>query len=728
MSKINVLSLTAAIAFYITTTISWNYLDHVKSNQLDKAYASAQADLSTNAAALSSSINRKFALMEGLYAFVRMQGIQVKREALDSFLGQMLEHTNGIVNTALSVGETVTYTYPAAGNEKVIGYNSFQDPRPEVRADANRMRVTRQPTISGPSELVQGGLGLIERRAVFEHGKFAGAVSLVVNMDNVLAEAGFDRIDKSIVMAIRKPGNPVFFGNEETFTGRNVRSQVYLPEGSWEMSAKPKAEVLSVIERNILHQKITVACFCVLICLFICFLAGSRRRLIAIVNKRTGDLHQKNKELTALLFTDTLTGISSRSYFNKRLEEAVGASRGRGNKPGVMLLDLDHFKMVNDTFGHTAGDELLQKWVSRVREADIRYDVFARMGGDEFVFLLEDFTSRSAAEAMAFRILQTVRTPFIVAGMELYVGLSIGIAMYSGEERQEEDLLKHADTAMYRAKAKGGNTFCVFDPSMAEELMDKLQQAHEIRQALKEEQFELYYQPQMDMRTNAIVGVEALIRWNKQGEMVSPSRFIPIAEETGLIVPLSEWVLRQACLEMKRWQDLGLPPMRIAVNLSASLFHQKDLEDKIKRILEETALPMRFLELEITENIAIMDEHYAFLNRMLTQGVSIAIDDFGTQYSSLSYLKSFPVNKIKIDKSFIDGIDRNRKDEAIIQAMLLVAKQLELEVVAEGVETADQVQFLNRLECYTVQGYYCYTPMPKAQLEQVWKEVLYSCK
>jgi diguanylate cyclase (GGDEF)-like protein len=707
---------------------SWNYLDGAKSNQYDKAYASAQAELSTNAAALSSSINRKFALMEGLYAFISVHGVQVKHETLDSFLEQMLKHTSGITNAAISVGDTVAYTYPAAGNEKVIGYNFFEDSRSEIRADANRMLMTGNPVISGPSELLQGGLGLIERRPVYELGSYAGAVSLVINLNAVFTEAGFNHVDKSIVIAVRKPGSSVFFGDEKTFAGRNVKSQVYLPEGSWELAAKPKTEVLSAIDHNILMQKVAVTSFCVLLFMLIYLLSGSRRRLIAIVKKRTGDLDRKNQELTALLYTDTLTGISSRTYLNKRLEEVVRLSGTKGNKPGVMLLDLDHFKMVNDTFGHTAGDELLQRWVNRVREADIRYDVFARMGGDEFVFLLEDCSDRAEAEAMAGRILMTVRTPFLVSGMELHVGLSIGIAMYSGEENKGEDLLKHADTAMYRAKAKGGNSFCVFDPAMAEELMAKLRQAYEIRQALKEEEFELYYQPQVDIRTNTIVGVEALIRWNKMGQLIPPSRFIPAAEETGLIVPLSYWVLRHACLQMKRWRDAGLPPMRIAVNLSASLFRQNDLEEQIMSVLAETGLPMQLLEVEITENIAIMSEHYPFLSRLLEQGVSIAIDDFGTQYSSLSYLKSFPVSKIKIDKSFIDGIDSNRKDEAIIQAMLLVAKHLELEVVAEGVETADQVQFLTRLDCRHVQGYYCYKPMPKAQMEQIWRESAYSFK
>jgi diguanylate cyclase (GGDEF)-like protein len=499
------------------------------------------------------------------------------------------------------------------------------------------------------------------------------------------------------------------------------------------MAAKPKAVVLEDIDSSIRIQQGAATFCCLFLFLLLHSLVGSRMRLMKLVDKRTHALNVSNQELTnaigsltdsqrkltALVYSDVLTGISNRTYLNERLQEARGTA-GR-TKLALLLLDLDHFKMVNDTFGHAAGDELLRGWVARVVQAGLKYDVFARMGGDEFVFLLSGYTDSEDVEAFARQVVATVQSPFLLGDMELQVGMSIGIAMYPQDDIKLEDLLKNADMAMYRAKAAGGNSYRLFDCSMAVGVLERVQRASEIRQALKDGQFELYYQPQVDSRTQAIIGVEALIRWNHpERGLVSPQHFVPIAEETGLALPLSEWVLEQACRQMKAWSDLGLPPIRIAVNLSASLFRQQDLEDKIKRILAQTGLAMDRLELEITEHIAIMDEHYAFLNRMLEQGVSIAIDDFGTQYSSLSYLKRFPVTKIKIDKSFIHGIDTNCKDEAIIQAMILVARRLQLEIVAEGAETAGQVEFLQRHGCYQVQGYYYYKPMPARQLERLW--------
>jgi diguanylate cyclase (GGDEF)-like protein len=732
MGKAKLFPILLAAMLCLLNVAVWIYLEMSRMAQYDTAFATAQANLSTNAAALSSAINRKYALMEGLYAFIQNQGIGIAPKHLDQFLDQLYEHTSGIMDTALAVGKNMTYTYPREGNEKVLGYNVFEDPRPEIRADAVRMLDSRQTVISGPYELIQGSLGLIERRAVYEGGRFVGFVSLALDMEEILNEAGFNHNDKSIVMAVRRPGQAPFFGDAATFSGRNVRSAVYLADGSWEMAAKPKKSVLLAIDRSIRIQQGAATFCCFFLFLLLYSLVGSRIRLMRLVDKRTRALNASNQELTnvignltdsqrkltALVYSDALTGISNRTYLNERLKEAYEMA-GR-TKLALLLLDLDHFKMVNDTFGHAAGDELLRGWVARVVQAGLKYEVFARMGGDEFVFLLQGFKDEACVETFARQIIATVQTPFLLADMELQVGLSIGIALYPQGDTTIEDLLKNADMAMYRAKAAGGNSFCLFDRSMAVNVMERVQRASEIRQALKEDQLELYYQPQVDSRTQAIVGVEALIRWNHpERGLVTPQQFIPVAEETGLALPLSEWVLEQACLQMKEWTDRGLPPIRIAVNLSASLFRQQDLEDKIKRILTQTGLPMNRLELEITEHIAIMDEHYAFLNRMLEQGVSIAIDDFGTQYSSLSYLKRFPVTKIKIDKSFIHGIDTSSKDEAIIQAMILVAGRLQLEIVAEGAETAEQVEFLRRHSCYQVQGYYYYKPMPKRQVEQL---------
>ncbi len=412
---------------------------------------------------------------------------------------------------------------------------------------------------------------------------------------------------------------------------------------------------------------------------------------------------------------DLLTGLPNRGLFYDRLSlELINAQR-HGEHLAVMFLDLDRFKLVNDTLGHAAGDQLLQSMAQRLQSSLREGDTLARWAGDEFTMLLPQIGSSQTAVRIAQRILDTLSQPFELDKQELHIKASIGIvfAPYDGEDA--ETLLKNADTAMYRAKQLGKNNYQLYAPSMNTKARERLSLENNLHKALEREEFLLYYQPQVNLYTGQIVGMEALIRWQRNdGELIAPDQFIPLAEETGLIISIGEWVLRTACAQSRAWQKLGLPPFRIAVNLSARQFQQHNLVETIAQVLQETQLEPKYLELEITESIAIQDIEFTIsvLKQLRTMGIHISMDDFGTGYSSLSALRHFPLCTLKIDRSFVQFLMTNSSDVAIITAIIALGRGLDLRVIAEGVETVEQLQFLRLANCDDVQGYFISKPLP----------------
>lgn len=412
---------------------------------------------------------------------------------------------------------------------------------------------------------------------------------------------------------------------------------------------------------------------------------------------------------------DLLTGLPNRVLFNERLSLALTNAMRNGEKVAVMFLDLDRFKTINDSLGHTVGDHLL-KAVSQRLTATLREgDTVARWGGDEFTILLPQASRLTDVAQAAERILSAFNRVFDLEGHELYVGASIGIALFNDDGYDVETLIKNADVALYQAKHQGGNNYKFYNVTMSVTSPDSLLMEKSLHQALDREEFRLYYQPQLDINTGRIVGMESLIRWqHEELGWVSPKRFIPLAEENGLIFPIGEWTLRAACTQNKAWQDAGLPTIRIAVNLSARQFQQTALLESIERILEDTNLDPQFLELEITETTAIRDLSFtkSVLQRLQQMGVHLAIDDFGTGYSSLSHLQQLPLHSLKIDQSFVCNLTTNDRDSHIVSAIASLGRGLGLNVIAEGVETEAQLEFLRSTPCQEVQGYYFYKPLP----------------
>jgi len=425
------------------------------------------------------------------------------------------------------------------------------------------------------------------------------------------------------------------------------------------------------------------------------------------------------ERLTYLAQNDTLTGLPNRALLHDRLGQALTRATRRGMRVGVMLIDLDRFKEINDSLGHSAGDMVLKEVALRIRRALRDSDTVARLGGDEFCVVLEDCEGRDKVSIAATKLRQVLEEPVVAEGKEMLTGASIGLAVYPEDGGSIEDLIKHADIAMYDAKRDGGNAFRFYDQELHAQPADRVGLGTALRRAAERNELVLHYQPQIDIDSGRPVGVEALLRWrHAELGMLSPGQFIHIAEETGAIVPIGEWVLKTACAEAKAWQQAGLPHLNLAVNLSARQFRDSQLAGKVAATLAATGLAPQFLELEITESV-IMGETGHTIN-VLTQltdlGVRVSIDDFGTGYSSLAYLKRFPVHKLKIDRSFVRDIHSDRDDAAIVQAIITLAKTLDLGVLAEGVETSDQLAFLENLGCDQYQGFYFTPALPATDL------------
>ena len=433
------------------------------------------------------------------------------------------------------------------------------------------------------------------------------------------------------------------------------------------------------------------------------------------IERKRSELH-----LNFLAQFDPLTGIPNRQFFNDQLNRATARASRDGRKVALLFLDLDAFKVVNDTLGHDAGDRLLKEVATRIGRSVRSGDVIARLGGDEFAVMLEGLPSAREVEAVASSLLDVVSQPYHIADRQLSITTSIGITMYPNDHSDTQMLLKNADIAMYQAKENGRNNFQFFHEQMHADLMAYHELEGDIREALRLGEFHLAYQPKVNVRLSRLQGLEALLRWTspKRGT-VSPSDFIPVAEESGHIIPLGYWVLDQVCATLRAWQDRGLTPVPVSVNVSARQFQQANFHKRVAEVLQKHAIDPSLIEIELTEGLVMDDirNAQAELARLKGIGVRISIDDFGTGYSCLSYLRRFPIDVLKIDKSFVQEIGGSRDGESIIDAIISLAKSLRLETVAEGVETTGQLHFLLDHGCHVAQGYLFGKPMLQQYVE-----------
>jgi diguanylate cyclase (GGDEF)-like protein/PAS domain S-box-containing protein len=413
---------------------------------------------------------------------------------------------------------------------------------------------------------------------------------------------------------------------------------------------------------------------------------------------------------------DYLTDLANRKLFMDRLRQALRRTMRWHNRVAVLFMDLDGFKVVNDSLGHDVGDLLLTDVAQRLRRCLRPEDTLARFGGDEFVMLIDAVDDPAQAVRVAERITEELRRPFIMEGRDLYVIASIGISLGDDRTHDPDDLLREADTAMYRVKDEGGD-FRVFNPAMYERAFSRLEVENDLRRAIEQEEFVIHYQPMVDLQTGELWGMEALVRWDHpERGLLEPSEFVPVAEQSGLVIPVGEQILREACFRAKEWQEENprIPPLMMSVNLSASQLSHLDLADTVERVLGETGLEGNRLTLDVTETVyaKVLAANTAILDRLRGLGVRFSIDDFGTGYSSLSYLKRLPADAIKIDQSFVKGLGEDVEDTAIVRMIIELAHTLGLEVIAEGVETEEQVALLKEMGCDFAQGYHFSKPLP----------------
>ncbi len=438
------------------------------------------------------------------------------------------------------------------------------------------------------------------------------------------------------------------------------------------------------------------------------------------VSERTQGLEAANKQLRHLAAHDALTSLPNRVLLDDRVSQAIVHAERAGEGFALCVLDLDRFKLINDSLGHRAGDELLKQVARRLTSAIRSVDTVARLGGDEFVLIISQVRSREDTEQLARKVLESLQTPVQVGQIEVHTSASLGIAFYPQDGTTIETLYAHADAAMYCSKQHGGASVECFTPTMNLATEERVRFEADLHRALKLQQFELHYQPKYDGSSRRIHSVEALVRWrHPERGLVPPDQFIPLAEESGLIVPIGEWVLREACRQQRVWHNQGLPKLRVAVNISALQFRRVDLVDTVARALNDAGIDARYLEIELTETAVMSDpeESVAILERLSRMGVIVSVDDFGTGYSSMSYLRRFPIDKLKIDRSFITNVLSSADDASIVQAIISLAHGLRLKVVAEGIESAEQVSFLQGMGCDQYQGYYFSRPVDAAAFE-----------
>ncbi len=454
---------------------------------------------------------------------------------------------------------------------------------------------------------------------------------------------------------------------------------------------------------------------------------GQPKKAIGTVQDITG-----RKQAEALIERqarfDALTELPNRRHLLERMEEGLARAKRHGNTGALMFLDLDHFKTINDSLGHQVGDQLLIEVASRLRDSVRREDLVARHGGDEFVVLLSEFSddpelTASNAQRIAEKIQSALCAPFLISGHELHISPSLGISLFPTTDENVHDILKHADTAMYKAKEEGRNAIRFYRPSMQTKADERLSLEKDLRLALERDEFSLHYQPQVDSKGN-LIGLEALLRWQHPHRgMVPPSTFIPVAETSGQIIPIGEWVMENACSQLRQWADLGLAGeiRYISINVSPRQFHLQDFPERVEQALHSSGISPSRLKLELTEGIMIkkLSDTINKMRRLKELGVSIAIDDFGTGYSSLTYLKKLPISQLKIDRSFVQDIAVDTNDAAIVETIISMARHLGLDVVAEGVETSEQLEFLRSRGCHTFQGYYFSRPLDNNALE-IW--------
>lgn len=629
----------------------------------------------------------------------------------DEFASEIISSLGGISNLQLAPDGIVTEIYPLVGNEKALGHNILRD---DKRRDEALLAIKeRHLTLAGPFELVQGGIAVIGRYPVFldaEVGsRFWGFCSVVIYLEELLKQAYLeDLLEQGYGYQLSRT-DPVskapyiFLKSGFELEGISETVSINVPNSSWLLTVYEPHHGVELID--VLGGVLSVF-FAGLLAFLANYYMRKPEVLKLIVDEKTAELEQ-------LAFYDPLTGLANRRLLIEHLKYAVNKSIRNNIQSALLYLDLDDFKRINDSLGHEIGDGLLEEVSTRIVNNIRKGDIAARLGGDEFAVLFVNFSSTHNISQLVNKLIQVIEAPMLLQKKSLSISTSIGITLIPTDSDDVPTLLKNADIAMYAAKRKGKGGFKFFDSALQQAALDRLRIEEGLIQALERDEFRLHYQPIVNLNTEKVVSYEALIRWeHPESGLLSPDKFIAIAEESGILLHMGYWAINQACLLIKNTAYLGNARFGVAVNLSPRQFTDAELVPTIERFIENYEIDAKYLEVEVTETALMdcLDEACATLDKLRAMGINVAIDDFGTGYSSLSLLKRLPVDKLKIDRSFIMDLETDESGRKIVGTLISMAHTLELTVVAEGIETPSQCAILQSLGCEQGQGYFFSKP------------------
>ncbi|MEX5587181.1 MULTISPECIES: putative bifunctional diguanylate cyclase/phosphodiesterase [Pseudomonas] len=679
--------------------------------------ATIAAHLSGVRAALEAQLRAAFGETEGIAQLIAADG-HISAEHFHGMAREALESVPYMRHVSLAPDDVISDVYPLKGNQAIMGldYRRLADQFPLLQSAREQM----QPVLAGPVKLYQGGQALIYRRPVFINGKrgvkfYWGNVSTVADIDRLLAAAGLGpelEIDVAVRGANGQGGDGgLIWGDARLFEDPLLSQTVEVPGGRWQLVAAPHAgwPVLGLFASPLFLFALSCTG------LFSVFVAQLNRNH-RLLKQRNRELRQSQAQLERLAHYDTITGLPNRVLFQQQLAAAIL----KGNGLAVLMLDIDGFKQVNDSLGHPMGDLLLQQATARFLQELDSADRVCRLGGDEFVFMLQGSQGQVSHQVRA--ILRCLQRPFDLNGNAALVTGSIGLAWCPQHGESVDSLLRHADTAMYVAKESGRNAWRPYHPEMTARLQQRLELERNLRRALQDNEFELWYQPKVDLFSGQLEGVEALLRWrDPEHGLVSPAEFIPLAERTGLIIPLGELVLDLACAQLASWRAADCLPGPLAINVAALQIERSDYVTSLATALARYDLPAQLLEVEITESLLMESQQQAcaVLAQLQAMGVATAVDDFGTGYSSLAYLRSLPIDHLKIDRAFIKDLPGDDDAVAVARAIIDLGHALGFRITAEGIETQEQYDFLRNAGCNQGQGYLMGRPMPAPAL-QAW--------
>ena len=680
--------------------------------------ADVRLRLSLLSAQAQTQVRNTFSQTEGITQLLSVDG-NISPAHFRGIVEQAKAAVPALRHVVLAPNDIISDVWPLQGNEVLLGrdYRTLPDQYPIIHL----ARSLGIPILVGPLDLVQGGRGLAYRRPVFRvpsgiATQYWGMVSVVLDVDGLIRSTGVNA-EGPLLLALRdRLGKPVW-GDQLAFGADPVLTGIEIPGGRWELAGVPRA---GWSDFNLLDS--SVFALSLLATAIFSVFALQMGRSHALVARRNDELNsevhertQAEQRLEQLAHFDAVTGLANRVLFRQRLVDALDDVSYRGRSLGVMILDIDGFKTINDTLGHATGDLLLRQATQRFLDNVAAGDSVARLGGDEFGFILHDLERPEDAVHMVRDLLRSLTLPFDLNGNMAQVTASIGVAISPVDGDSAEDLLRHADTAMYSAKEAGRNDFRFYQAAMTQQIQRRVDMEHALRRALANGEFEVWYQPKLDLASGRLEGAEALLRWrDPQKGLVMPADFIPLAERTGQIIAIGEWVLDQACQHIRQWRAQGCFTAKVAINVAAPQIERGDFVTTVREALQRHGLPGEALEVEVTESL-LLESHEAasgVLRQLQAMGVTTAIDDFGTGYSSLAYLKRLPIDHLKVDRAFIRDLPGDQDFVAIVQAIIALKRAMNFRMTAEGIETKAQYDFLRDAGCDAGQGYYISKPVP----------------